>query len=41
MTGFGTSAPAETLYAHFVITTEAIVAEASRLLATQPEVATA
>ena len=37
MTGFGASGPAETLYAHFGITPAAIVAEARRLLATQPE----
>ena len=41
MTGFGASGPAEVLYPHFGITPEAIVAEARRLLATQPEVATA
>jgi len=41
MTGFGASGPAETLYATFGITPEAIVAEARRLLATQPETATA
>jgi transketolase len=33
MTGFGASGPAETLYPHFGITAEAIVAEARRLLA--------
>ncbi|MEQ1683165.1 MAG: transketolase [Burkholderiaceae bacterium] len=33
MTGFGASGPAETLYRHFGITAEAIVAEAQRLLA--------
>ena len=32
MTGFGASGPAETLYRHFGITPEAIVAEARRLL---------
>lgn len=37
MTGFGASGPAETLYAHFGITAEAIVAEARRLLADQTE----
>jgi transketolase len=37
MTGFGASGPAETLYAHFGITATAIVAEARRLLASQPE----
>ena len=41
MTGFGASGPAEVLYPHFGITPEAIVAEARRLLATQPESATA
>ena len=41
MTGFGASGPAEVLYLHFGITPEAIVAEARRLLATQPEVAVA
>ena len=41
MTGFGASGPAETLYATFGITPEAIVVEAQRLLATQPETATA
>ena len=41
MTGFGASGPAEVLYPHFGITPEAIVAEARRLLATQPETATA
>jgi transketolase len=41
MTGFGASGPAEVLYPHFGITPEAIVAEARRLLATRPEVATA
>jgi transketolase len=40
MTGFGASGPAEVLYKHFGITPEAIVAEARRLLATQPESAT-
>jgi transketolase len=40
MTGFGASGPAEVLYPHFGITPEAIVAEARRLLATQPESAT-
>ena len=33
MTGFGASGPADTLYRHFGITPEAIVAEARRLLA--------
>ena len=33
MRGFGASGPADTLYAHFGITPEAIVAEARRLLA--------
>ena len=37
MSGFGASGPAETLYRHFGITPEAIVAAARRLLATQPE----
>jgi transketolase len=37
MTGFGASGPAEVLYPHFGITPEAIVAEARRLLAAQPE----
>jgi len=37
MTGFGASGPAEVLYRHFGITAEAIVGEARRLLATQPE----
>jgi transketolase len=37
MTGFGASGPAETLYAHFGITPEAIVGEARRLLATPHE----
>lgn len=37
MTGFGASGPADTLYRHFGITAEAIVAEARRLLARQPE----
>ncbi|HEY6514229.1 MAG TPA: transketolase [Burkholderiaceae bacterium] len=37
MTGFGASGPAEVLYKYFGITPEAIVAEARRLLATQPE----
>jgi transketolase len=41
MTGFGASGPAEVLYPHFGITPEAIVAETRRLLATQPEAATA
>jgi transketolase len=41
MTGFGASGPAEVLYPHFGITPEAIVAEARRLLATQPESITA
>jgi transketolase len=41
MTGFGASGPAEVLYPHFGITPEAIVAEARRLLATQPESVTA
>jgi transketolase len=41
MTGFGASGPAEVLYPHFGITAEAIVVEARRLLATQPEAATA
>jgi len=41
MTGFGASGPAEVLYRHFGITPEAIVAEARRLLATQPESAIA
>jgi len=41
MTGFGASGPAEVLYPHFGITAEAIVAEARRLLATQPEAVTA
>ena len=41
MTGFGASGPAEVLYQHFGITPEAIVAEARRLLAIQPESATA
>jgi transketolase len=41
MTGFGASGPAEVLYPHFGITPEAIAAEARRLLATQPESATA
>ena len=39
MTGFVASGPAEVLYKHFGITPEAIVAEARRLLATQPEIA--
>ena len=37
MTGFGASGPAEVLYPHFGITAEAIVVEARRLLAIQPE----
>jgi transketolase len=37
MTGFGASGPAETLYAHFGITADAIVTQARRLLATEPE----
>ena len=37
MTGFGASGPAEVLYPHFGITAEAIVVEAGRLLAIQPE----
>jgi transketolase len=37
MSGFGASGPAETLYQHFGITPEAIVAAARRLLADQPE----
>jgi transketolase len=41
MTGFGASGPAELLYPHFGITSEAIVTEARRLLAAQPESATA
>ena len=41
MTGLGASGPAEVLYPHFGITPEAIVAEARRLLATQPESAVA
>ena len=41
MTGIGASGPAEVLYRHFGITPEAIVAEARRLLATQPESALA
>jgi transketolase len=41
MTGFGASGPAEVLYRHFGITSEAIVAEARRLLVTQPESALA
>jgi len=41
MTGFGASGPAEVLYRHFGITPEAIVAEARRLLAMQPEPALA
>ena len=41
MTGFGASGPAEVLYPHFGITPDTIVAEARRLLATQPETATA
>jgi transketolase len=41
MKGFGASGPAETLYRYFGITPEAIVAEARRLLAGQPEAATA
>jgi transketolase len=41
MTGFGASGPAEVLYNHFGITPEAIVAEARRLLAHQPETASA
>ena len=40
MTGFAASSPAEVLYRYFGITPEAIVAEALRLLATQPETAT-
>ena len=41
MTGFGATGPAEVLYNHFGITPEAIVAEARRLLAHQPETAPA
>ena len=41
MSGFGASGPADELYRHFGITPEALVAEARRLLATRPEVATA
>src|SRR5262245_16684566 len=41
MSGFGASGPAEVLYRYFGITPEAIVAEARRLLATQPESVTA
>lgn len=41
MTGFGASGPAEVLYNHFGITPGAIVAEARRLLTTQPETAPA
>jgi len=41
MTGFGASGPSELLYPHFGITPEAIVAEARRLLAAQPESAVA
>ena len=37
MQGFGASGPAEMLYRYFGITSEAIVAEARRLLATRPE----
>lgn len=37
MRGFGASGPADVLYRHFGITAEAIVAEARRLLARQPE----
>lgn len=37
MARFGASGPADTLYRHFGITAEAIVAEARRLLARQPE----
>jgi transketolase len=36
MTGFGASGPADTLYRHFGITADAIVAEARRLLAIGP-----
>ncbi|MCU0966485.1 MAG: transketolase [Burkholderiaceae bacterium] len=41
MTGFGASGPADELYRHFGITSEAIVAEARRLLATRHEAVTA
>jgi len=41
MTGFGASGPADVLYNYFGITPEAIAAEARRLLASQPESATA
>jgi transketolase len=41
MTSFGASGPAELLYPHLGITPEAIVAEARRLLAAQPESAIA
>jgi len=41
MTGFGASGPAEVLYPHFGITPAAIVAEARRILASQPETVTA
>ena len=40
MTGFGACGPADVLYLHFGITPEAIVAEANRVLAVQPESAT-
>ena len=41
MTGFGASGPAEVLYPHFGITPAAIVAEARRLLGTEPAAAIA